>query len=96
MAATTKVTFTLNADTVARINLAAQRLSKPKSQVVREAIQQYESRAGKLSEQVRSRLLRILDEIEAQPPSRPQHEVTRELRELRAARRRRGRRTPVD
>jgi predicted transcriptional regulator len=44
--ATTKVTFTLDEETVHRIDDAAVHLAKPKSQVVREAVADYHSRIG--------------------------------------------------
>ncbi|HEY1241821.1 MAG TPA: ribbon-helix-helix protein, CopG family [Bryobacteraceae bacterium] len=94
--ATTKVTFTLDADTINRLERASERLSKPKSQVIREAVQEYYDRIGRLSESERLRMLRVLDEIMARPPSRPAKEVDRELREIRRARRSGGRRTPVE
>ncbi|MBK5291110.1 MAG: hypothetical protein JJE04_05350 [Acidobacteriia bacterium] len=49
---------------------------------------------GKLSEHERLRMLRILDEMMARPPSRPQIEVGKELRSIRQARRAGGRRSP--
>lgn len=94
--ATVKVTFTLDAATIARLNQAAERLAKPKSQVVREAIRDYAERTGRLSEVERRRMLRAIDEMVARIPTRPQSEVDRELRELRAARRSGGRRTRID
>jgi len=94
--AAVKVTFTLDAATIARLNQAAERLAKPKSQVVREAIQEYSERTGRLSESERLRMLRAIDEMVARIPTRPQAEVDRELRELRAARRSGGRRTRID
>ena len=94
--ATTKVTFTLDAETINRLERASERLSKPKSQVIREAVQEYYERIGRLSESERLRMLRVLDEIMARPPSRPAKDVDRELREIRRARRSGGRRTPVE
>jgi len=91
--ATTKVTFTLDAETVGWINDAAERLHKPKSQVVREAVADYHRRTGRLTEAERQRMLRILDTIMAKPPSRPQREVDQELAEIRRARRAGGRRS---
>jgi predicted DNA-binding protein len=88
-----KVTFTLDRATISRLQQASEQLAKPKSQVVREAIQDYHERMGKLSEQERLRMLRTLDEIMARPPSRPQAEVAQELRAIREARRRGGRRS---
>ncbi len=82
-----KVTFTLDEATVAKLQDAAQRLSKPKSEVVREAVLDYHSRIGRLSERERLRMLRVLDEHLARPPQRTQAVVDRELKELRASRR---------
>lgn len=85
--ATSKVTFTLDEATVNRIAETAERLKKPKSQVVREAVMQYCGMPERLSEKERQRMLRVLDRIAAEPPTRPQHEVDEELREIRRARR---------
>lgn len=91
-----KVTFTLDENTVDKLQDASRRLSKPKSEVVREAVLDYHSRIGRLNEQERLRMLRVLDEHLARPAQRSQAEVNRELKELRAARRTGGRRTPVE
>ena len=88
---TVKVTFTLDRATISRLRQASQRLAKPQSQVVREAIHEYHERIGKLTEQERLRMLRVLEEIMARPPSRPQREVEREMRAIRQARRAGGR-----
>ena len=92
MADMVKVTYTLDDETVQRIRRVATRLGKPQSQVVREAVKEYETRAEKLSDEERDRMLAILDRIREQPPTRPQTEVDTELREIRRARRRWGRR----
>lgn len=89
--ATIKVTFTVDRATVARLQQTAERLAKPKSQVIREAIREYHDRVGKLSEQERLRMLRVLDEIMGRPPSRSKSEVEKELRAIRRARRAGGR-----
>jgi hypothetical protein len=91
-----KVTFTLDEKTVAKLQDASQRLSKPKSEVVREAVVDYHARIGRLSEAERTRILRALDELAPLVPKRPRAEVDRELREVRLARRSGGRRTPVE
>lgn len=93
--ATVKVTFTLDEATVVRLRQAAERLAKPKSEVVREAIHDFSERIGRLSERERLRQLRVLDEIAARGPSRPLAEVEAELKRVRAARRRGGRRSPA-
>ncbi len=90
--ATTKVTFTFDQATIARLNDAAQRLAKPKSEIVREAIQEYHQHIGRLSESEKQRMLQALDEIAKRPPTRPQSEVDAELKEIRRARRHGGRR----
>ena len=91
--ATTKVTFTLDHATVGRLRRAAERLSKSRSEIVREAIRDYSERIGKLSEQERLRMLDVFDEVVARIPSRPLAEVERELKEVRSARRGGGRRS---
>ena len=83
-----KATFTLDQTTIKRLQLAAQRLRKPKSQIVREAICEYTERIGRLSEEERLRMLRALDEFVAKVPERPRAEVEAELEAIREARRR--------
>ena len=92
--ASTKVTFTLDEKTVARLNRAAGYLRIPKSQVVREAIGEYSANLGRLSEEERDRMLSVFDEAVASIPTRPRKEVEEELRAIREARRGGGRRTP--
>ena len=94
--ATTKATFTLDEETVVRLKVASERLGKPKSEIVREAIHDYVDRMGKLSERERVRLLRILDEMAPKIPERPLSEVEAEIEEIRRARRGGGRLTPID
>jgi hypothetical protein len=88
-----KVTYTIDATTVARLEEAAERLGKPKSQVVREAINDYAARIGRLSESERLRLLRTFDQVVERIPERPLAEVEAELAAVRAARRSGGRRS---
>jgi Arc/MetJ-type ribon-helix-helix transcriptional regulator len=91
-----KMTFTLDEATVDRINRVAARLAKPKSEVVREAIREYETKSDRLSEEERTRMLRIVDQIAKRPPTRTQGEVDREIAEIRRARRSGGRLHPVE
>jgi len=91
--ATTKVTFTLDTETVARLSDAAIRLSLPKSTVVREAILDFHERIGQLGEREKQRLLRVFDEVLARIPARDVREVEQELKAIRQARRAGGRRT---
>ena len=88
-----KVTFTLDDETVAALRRTAERLARPQSMIVREAIREYGARAGRLSEDERRRMLRSIDAVLAQPPTRTVAAVERELRDVRAARRRGGRRS---
>lgn len=87
-----KLTFSLDAETVRRLRQTAERLRRPKSAVVREAIAEYAARAGKLSERERQRLLRAFDDLVPKIPRRPVREVEHEIGAIRAARRRGGRR----
>jgi predicted transcriptional regulator len=87
-----KVTFTLDDETIQRLRRLASRLDRPRSQVVRESLKQYEPHSDQLSEQARRRMLAVLDEIKKAPPRGRGPRWTAELRDLRAARRRRVRR----
>jgi metal-responsive CopG/Arc/MetJ family transcriptional regulator len=88
------MTFSLDDDTVARIDRTAARLGMSKSGVVREAVREYAARTGMLSEEERLRMLRVFDEVMERIPARPQSDADREIKALRAARRAGGRRTP--
>lgn len=92
--ATTKVTFTFDQVTIRTLEQAAKRLDKPKSQIVRDAIQDYSQRVGRLSDEEKRRMLRVIDELALQPPTRTQKEADAELRQIRAARRQGGRLHP--
>ncbi len=87
-----KLTFSLDEETVERLRTTAERLRKPQSQVVREAVAEYAARAGRLSDAERATLLRAFDRLVPAIPSRPASEVDAEIRQVRAARRRGGRR----
>jgi predicted transcriptional regulator len=91
-----KVTFTLDDKTVAKLDDASRQLEKPKSEVVREAVNEYHARMGRLSEQERQRILRALDELAPLVPNRTRADVDRELLAIRLGRRAGGRRTPVE
>ena len=82
-----KVTFTLDDETVEAIRTLAGRRKKPQSLVVREAVAVYASQEEKLSHEERARRLRVLDDVMARPPTRPQVEVDQELRAIRRERR---------
>ena len=92
MATMVKVTFTLDDQTVERLRRTASRLAKPQSYVVREAVREYEARSAKLSDEERTRMLAIVDRMVQEPPTRTAAEVDAELGEIRASRRRWGRR----
>jgi hypothetical protein len=86
-----KVTFTLDDITIHRLNTASERLRKPKSEVVRDAIADYHDRAGKLSEVERQRMLRVIRDLAPTIPPRPPGDVEKEIAEIRLARRGGGR-----
>jgi nitrogen-specific signal transduction histidine kinase len=93
-----KMTFTLDADTVSRLRQASERLSRPQSAVVREAIHDFSERVGRLSERERLRMLQLFDELVPALPSKPASRARREIEEIRHARRTggRGRRSRPD
>jgi predicted transcriptional regulator len=86
-----KMTFSVDAETAARLTYAADALRKPKSQVVREAIADYADRVGRLSETERRRMLDAFDQLVPAIPAGPEDEVRAELAEIRRARRAGGR-----
>lgn len=88
-----KVTFTFDQATIARLNEAAERLAKPKSEIVREAIHDFHERIGRLSERERLHMLHVFDELVPRIPLRPESEVEKELQAIRQARRAGGRRS---
>jgi predicted transcriptional regulator len=91
MADMVKVTYTLDDETVQRIRRVAARLGKPQSQVVREAVKDYEAHSGRLSDDERARMLAALDELLPKIPPRKQADVDAEVAEIRRTRRHGGR-----
>jgi len=87
-----KMTFTFDQETVDRLRRAAARLARPQSYVVREAVREYAERIGNLSEQERRHLLKVFDTVIPTIPPRSLSQVRAEIAEVRAARRRGGRR----
>ena len=83
-----KVTFTLDDATVKSLTEAAARRRIPKSQAVREAIEDYSHKEVRMSDEERERKLAIMRRILASPPTRPQSEVDKELADIRDSRRR--------
>ena len=82
-----KVTYSLDDATVRRIRRAAERLGKPQSQVVREAVAEYDARTDRLSEAERLRMLDVLDRWRKDQPARSGESVETELRAIRQSRR---------
>lgn len=93
--AQTKVTFTLDEQTLRRLENSARRVNKPKSAVVREAIADYHARIGRLSEAERLRLMTAIDRIAARPLGEGgATKVDQEIAAVRKARSGPGRRHP--
>jgi hypothetical protein len=82
-----KLTFSLDAATAVTLRRTAQRLRKPLSVIVREAIAQYAAQEDTLSDAERDRLLGVLQQIKRRPPTRSADAVETELKEIRRARR---------
>ena len=87
-----KVTFTVDDETVRTLRTMSERLGKPQSMIVREAVAEYGARAGRLTDAERRRLLAAIDAMIKRPPTRSQTDVDRELTQIRRARRHGGRR----
>ena len=82
-----KVTYSLDDATVRRIRRAAERLGKPQSHVVREAIAAYDARTDRLSEAERLRMLEVVDRWREEPVKRSRESAEAEIREIRLSRR---------
>ena len=91
-----KLTFTLDETTVTQLRQAAARLRQPQSAIVREAVQDYAQRIGRLSERERLRLLQVFDEVVPKIPRRTARRTDAELAAVRQARRQGGRRHPAN
>ena len=78
-----RATFSLDEATLAEIRRTAEKLRKPQSHVVREAVAEYAARE----------LLEAIERLDRGVASRSATAVDAELREIRAARRRGGRRS---
>jgi predicted transcriptional regulator len=88
-----KMTFTLDDDTTEALKRTASRLGKPQSVIVREAIREYDARAGRLSEDERRQQLRAIDAFLARPAQQSAAAADREIAGIRRARRHGGRRS---
>jgi predicted transcriptional regulator len=91
-----KLTFSVDEATARALRQTAERLNKPQSLVVREAVAEYAAHAGRLTEAERRRMLKTIDDISKRPASRPQAAADREVREIRRTRRQAGRLHPVE
>ena len=87
-----RATFSLDEATIAEIRRIAERLRKPQSHVIREAVADYAARTDRLSERERRHLLRVLEGLRATRPARAAKDVDAELKTVRQARQAGGRR----
>jgi metal-responsive CopG/Arc/MetJ family transcriptional regulator len=87
-----RATFSLDEATIAEIKRTAERLKKPQSHVIREAVADYAARTDLLSERERRRVLSLLETLRSTKPTRSEDAVDKELADIRAARRGGGRR----
>ena len=87
-----RATFSLDEATIAEIRRLAERLRRPQSQVIREAVADYAARTDRLSERERGRLLGVLEGLRATRPTRTAKEVDAELKTVRQGRQAGGRR----
>lgn len=81
-----KVTYSFDEATVARVRRMAERLGKPQSLVVREAVAAYDARTDRVSEAERLRMLGVLDRLRGEPVTRSRESVAAEIREIRRSR----------
>lgn len=87
-----RATFSLDAATIAEVRRLAERLRRPQSHVIRDAVADYAARTDRLSERERRQLLEVLEGLRATRPTRTAREVDAELKTVRQARQAGGRR----
>jgi predicted transcriptional regulator len=90
-----KFTFVFDEPTAAALKATAARLRKSQSLVVREAVAEYASRAGRLTDAERRRMLGTIDAMMRRAPTGTARNVEAEIRDVRRARRAGGRRRPT-
>lgn len=86
-----KVTFSLDQETVRSLRQLSERMKRPKSAVLRDAIREYCEREDHVSEAERVSRVAALQQFLAENPPRDEAETQKELDEIRAARRGGGR-----
>lgn len=82
-----RATYSLDEATVRRLRRTSERLGKPQSQIVREAIADYASRCDRLSEVERLHMLKVLGRLRSEQVTGSAEAVEAELREIRESRR---------
>jgi predicted DNA-binding protein len=82
----TKVTFSLDDETVGALRAIAERRKRPQSLIVREAIALYAARDEKLPDAERAHKLSVLERLASAPSARSDADVDQELGSLRRAR----------
>ena len=87
-----RATFSLDAATIAEVRRLAERLRRPQSHVIRDAVADYAARTDRLSERERRDLLEVLEGLRAARPTRTAKQVDAELKAVRQARQAGGRR----
>ena len=87
------MTFTVDEQTAETLRRIAERVHRPQSQVLREAIRHYEQHAGQLSAEERRQRTRLFNQVIARVPRRPASKVDAELDEIRRSRRKGWHRT---
>src|SRR5919204_4063843 len=85
-----KLTFSLDEATVEKLRKTAQRLRKPQSVVVREAIGQYAAQEDLTTPEERERILKAIAEFKKRPITRTREDALREIEEIRRSRRAAG------
>ncbi len=82
-----RATYSLDEATVRRLRRTAERLGKPQSQIVREAIADYAARCDRLTEVERLSMLEVLGRLRREQVAGSADAVDAELREIRESRR---------
>jgi Arc/MetJ-type ribon-helix-helix transcriptional regulator len=82
-----RATFSIDEKTQRALERVALSLGKSKSEVVREAVVEYEARRDRLTEEERQAQLAALAKLKLTPPAGTEQDETEEIEEIRATRR---------
>ena len=81
-----RATFSIDESSLLALERSAAALNKSKSEIVREAVIEYDARRDRLSEKERQAKLSVISKLSSLPPDRTEDDVQTELAEIQVQR----------